>query len=134
MWIIKETVGCLVQGPEPVSDLQVPAGQHLIGGSGGHDTSAHQQHVIGGTGLIQVVGGENDGSAIVTFGMNNAVDGAGRHQVQSGEWLIQKQNVVVLRDALRHVDALPLASGEFAQVEWAINELDVGNLRNRHLS
>ena len=50
------------------------------------------------------------------LGVDQIVDGAGRDQIQTGEWFVEQQRVVVLGDALCDEDPLSLASGEFCQV------------------
>ena len=68
--------------------------------------------MVGSPGLVQVVGGQHHRTGLALLGVDQLVDGAGRDQIQTGEWFVEQQRVVVLGDALCDEDPLSLASGE----------------------
>jgi hypothetical protein len=66
--------------------------------------------------LGQIVGGHHESAPSGRFVVDNAVYGLGRNQVESGQRLVEQQQIVLLGQTLRHKDSLPLSPGELTQM------------------
>ena len=78
----------------------------------GDDPSRDEDHVIGESGLGQVMCRHDHGAAFVGLLVDHLVDGMGGGQIDAGKWLIQQQHVVVLGKTLGDEDTLALPTGE----------------------
>jgi len=105
-----------VQDTQAVGGGEVLWREHVLGWSIRHDLARGEQDMVCRASFVEVVRREDDRATMFGFLMNDRVDGLHRRDVEAGEGFVKKKKAMVLCDALRHVDPLPLSAGQLRQL------------------
>jgi hypothetical protein len=84
--------------------------QRRLRRAGGDLAAVEAEHLVGAAGLLEVVGGDDDGAALVGQRPDQRFQALGAGAVEAGEGLVEEQDLGVLDEAAGDQDALALAA------------------------
>ncbi len=108
----------VMQGPQPVSIDQILIGQDFLRFSKSHDSPGGQNDVVSGSGLLEIVCGQDNRATPRRLFVNERVNCFGGVKVQTGKWFIEQENRVILGDSLGDIHPLPLPTGKFSEMPF----------------
>jgi zinc/manganese transport system substrate-binding protein len=89
--------------------------EHGTGRAGGDQAAGQQEQVVGARGIAEVVGGDDHRLPRCPLLGDDLEDVLARHEVESGDRLVEQQDLGLLGQPLRHECPLPLTAGELVE-------------------
>lgn len=116
MWVVEEDLVAEADELSPECGSQVLLSNHFARGPERHRHSGEQQHQVATTGVLQVVCGQHDGSALGPFLVDHVEDDGPGDDVEPADRLVQQEQRRVLGEALGDENALALAAGQVVEL------------------
>lgn len=101
--------------PQSVRASQVLLGEDFGGAAMGQHHSGQEYHPVGGHCLTQVVSRLDHRLAQTHIFGKAGFDRSRRAEIDSDQWLVEQEQIVILGQALGHQHSLPLTSRKFVK-------------------
>ena len=91
-------------------------GEHRSWWTNGDRRGVEQEDLIAAAGFVEIVGGDHNGAARGDLLVDELENDGARGHVESGDRLVEQEDVGVLGDTLGHQDALALSSRQVMEM------------------